>query len=68
MAKPSIGFELSAIFSAILPPVWKSSTVNSIEFVMVRATFPARFHGRRTLPPAPSRTEIGGANALGRRQ
>jgi len=42
MAKPSIGFELSAKFSAVLPPVWKSSTVNSIEFVMVRPTFPAR--------------------------
>jgi hypothetical protein len=53
MAKPSIGFELSAKFSAVLPPVWKSSTVNSIEFVMVRPTFPARLHGRRTCLPTP---------------
>jgi hypothetical protein len=53
MAKPTFGFELSAKFSAVLPPVWKSSTVNSIEFVMVRSTFPARFHGRRTCLPTP---------------
>jgi hypothetical protein len=53
MAKATIGFELSANFSPVLPPVWKSSTVISIEFVMVRPTFPARFHGRRTCLPTP---------------
>jgi hypothetical protein len=53
MVKPRIGFELSANFSTILPPVWKSSTVNAIEFVMVRLTFPARLVGRRTCPPTP---------------
>jgi hypothetical protein len=53
MVKAAIGFELSAKFSPVLPRVWKSSTVNSIEFVMVRPTFPARFHGRRTCLPIP---------------
>jgi hypothetical protein len=53
MAKPAIGFELSANFSLVLPPVWKSSTVNSIEFVMVRPTFPACLNGRRTCLPIP---------------
>jgi hypothetical protein len=53
MAKPSIGFELSAKFSAVLPRVSKSSTVNAIEFVMVRPTFPARLNGRRTCLPTP---------------
>jgi hypothetical protein len=53
MAKPAFGFELSANFSLVLPPVWNSSTVNSIEFVMVRPTFPACFNGRRTCLPTP---------------
>jgi hypothetical protein len=41
MAKPAIGFELSANFSPVLPRVWKSSTVIGIEFDAVRPTFPA---------------------------
>jgi hypothetical protein len=36
-----------------LPRLWKSSTVVGIEFVMVRTTFPARLHGRRTCLPTP---------------